>query len=115
MVLPQGVSKGAGLRAALSALRLSVHNAVGIGDAENDHDPAPLAQATSELRASGKFTQVTGPLNPVGGITLTPAQFAGLCGALGPASKLPAMPPCRRARPWPDPGAGLSAVPGHRE
>ena len=38
MVLPQGVSKGAGLRAALSALRLSVHNAVGIGDAENDHD-----------------------------------------------------------------------------
>ena len=38
MVLPQGVSKGAGLRAALSALRLSVHNAIGIGDAENDHD-----------------------------------------------------------------------------
>lgn len=38
MVLPQGVCKGAGLRAALSALRLSVHNAIGIGDAENDHD-----------------------------------------------------------------------------
>ena len=38
MVLPQGVSKGVGLRAALSALRLSVHNAIGIGDAENDHD-----------------------------------------------------------------------------
>ena len=38
MVLPQGVSKGAGLRTALSALRLSVHNAIGIGDAENDHD-----------------------------------------------------------------------------
>jgi hydroxymethylpyrimidine pyrophosphatase-like HAD family hydrolase len=38
MVLPQGVSKGAGLHAALSALRLSVHNAIGIGDAENDHD-----------------------------------------------------------------------------
>ena len=38
MVLPQGVSKGTGLRAALSALRLSVHNAIGIGDAENDHD-----------------------------------------------------------------------------
>ncbi len=56
-------------------------------------NPAPLAQATSELRASGKFTQVTGPLNPVGGITLTPTQFAGLCGALGPASKLPATPP----------------------
>lgn len=38
MILPQGVSKGVGLRAALSALRLSVHNAIGIGDAENDHD-----------------------------------------------------------------------------
>jgi hydroxymethylpyrimidine pyrophosphatase-like HAD family hydrolase len=38
MVLPQGVSKGIGLRAALATLRLSVHNAVGIGDAENDHD-----------------------------------------------------------------------------
>lgn len=38
MVLPQGVSKGVGLHAALSALRLSVHNAIGIGDAENDHD-----------------------------------------------------------------------------
>ena len=38
MVLPQGVSKSVGLRAALSALRLSVHNAIGIGDAENDHD-----------------------------------------------------------------------------
>ncbi|HUD79753.1 MAG TPA: MMPL family transporter [Streptosporangiaceae bacterium] len=56
-------------------------------------DPAPLAKATSELRASGLFTQVTGPLNPVGGITLTPAQYAGLCGALGPAGKLPATPP----------------------
>jgi len=38
MVLPQGVSKGIGLRAALATLRLSVHNAIGIGDAENDHD-----------------------------------------------------------------------------
>ena len=38
MVLPQGVSKGVGLRAALATLRLSVHNAIGIGDAENDHD-----------------------------------------------------------------------------
>jgi hypothetical protein len=38
MVLPQGISKGTGLRAALDALRLSPHNAIGIGDAENDHD-----------------------------------------------------------------------------
>jgi putative drug exporter of the RND superfamily len=55
-------------------------------------DPAPLAKATSELTASGLFTQVTGPLNPVGGVTLTPSQYAGLCGALGPAGKLAATP-----------------------
>jgi hypothetical protein len=38
MVLPQGIAKATGLRHALQALRLSVHNTVGIGDAENDHD-----------------------------------------------------------------------------
>jgi hydroxymethylpyrimidine pyrophosphatase-like HAD family hydrolase len=37
MVLPSGVNKGTGLRAALEELGLSVHNAVGVGDAENDH------------------------------------------------------------------------------
>lgn len=38
MVLPQAISKGTGLREALNAFRLSAHNAIGIGDAENDHD-----------------------------------------------------------------------------
>jgi hydroxymethylpyrimidine pyrophosphatase-like HAD family hydrolase len=38
MVLPQAISKGIGLREALSMLRLSPHNAIAIGDAENDHD-----------------------------------------------------------------------------
>jgi hydroxymethylpyrimidine pyrophosphatase-like HAD family hydrolase len=38
MVLPQAISKGTGLHKALTALRLSVHNAIAIGDAENDHD-----------------------------------------------------------------------------
>ncbi len=55
-------------------------------------DAAPLAMATSELRASGDFTQVSGALNPVGGITLTPAQYQGLYSALGPPNKLPATP-----------------------
>ena len=76
-------------------------------------NPAPLAKVTSELRASSLFTQVTGPLNPVGGITLTPAQYAGLCGALGPANKLPATPP-PPTLDRPDTGAGLPAVPGYR-
>jgi len=38
MVLSQAVAKSTGLRQALFALRMSIHNAVGIGDAENDHD-----------------------------------------------------------------------------
>jgi hydroxymethylpyrimidine pyrophosphatase-like HAD family hydrolase len=38
MVLPSGVNKSTGLREALRNLRLSPHNAIGIGDAENDHD-----------------------------------------------------------------------------
>lgn len=37
MILPSGVNKATGLRAALGKLNLSCHNAVGIGDAENDH------------------------------------------------------------------------------
>ncbi|MGA7794859.1 MAG: HAD hydrolase family protein [Candidatus Acidiferrales bacterium] len=38
MMLPQAISKGTGLREALTMMRLSPHNAIGIGDAENDHD-----------------------------------------------------------------------------
>lgn len=36
MVLPAGINKATGLEAALQELKLSVHNVVGIGDAEND-------------------------------------------------------------------------------
>ena len=38
MILPQAISKGTGLREALKTFRLSAHNAIAIGDAENDHD-----------------------------------------------------------------------------
>jgi hypothetical protein len=37
MVLPPGVNKASGLKAALDDLGLSAHNVVSIGDAENDH------------------------------------------------------------------------------
>ena len=37
MVLPSGTNKSTGLRAALSDLGLSIHNAVAVGDAENDN------------------------------------------------------------------------------
>jgi hydroxymethylpyrimidine pyrophosphatase-like HAD family hydrolase len=38
MVLPPTIAKSTGLREALRALRVSPHNALGIGNAENDHD-----------------------------------------------------------------------------
>lgn len=38
MLLPQAVSKATGLREALRMLRLSAHNAIAVGDAENDHE-----------------------------------------------------------------------------
>lgn len=37
MVLPTGVNKATGLASALQDMKLSAHNVVGIGDAENDH------------------------------------------------------------------------------
>ena len=37
MVLPSGVNKATGLRAALDEMNVSAHNSVGVGDAENDH------------------------------------------------------------------------------
>ena len=37
MVLPTGVNKATGLGVALDELRLSPHNVIGVGDAENDH------------------------------------------------------------------------------
>lgn len=37
MVLPSGINKAAGLKAALGQMGLSAHNVVAVGDAENDH------------------------------------------------------------------------------
>ena len=44
MLLPGGVTKGTGLDAALDTLRLSRHNTVAIGDAENDHALLAVAE-----------------------------------------------------------------------
>src|SRR5690606_30873603 len=44
MILPQAISKATGLAAALDALRLSPHNVLAIGDAENDHELLRIAE-----------------------------------------------------------------------
>jgi RND superfamily putative drug exporter len=63
-------------------------------------DPAPLAAVAPKLRATGLFTQVTGPLNPVGA-ALTPAQLSSLHAELGPAKALPSLPPAGSTVPAP--------------
>lgn len=44
MVLPAGITKATGLAAALQQVGLAAHNAVGIGDAENDHHLLKLCE-----------------------------------------------------------------------
>ncbi|QKC98463.1 HAD family hydrolase [Mesorhizobium sp. NZP2298] len=66
MILPSGINKATGLAAALQDLRLSPHNVVGVGDAENDHaflkacgcsvavdNAIPAVKATADLVTRG--------------------------------------------------------------
>lgn len=66
MVLPSGVNKATGLDAALADLKLSPHNVVAVGDAENDHaflhacgcsvaveNALPAVKATADLVTRG--------------------------------------------------------------
>lgn len=63
MTMPQGVSKGTGLHAALDTLRVSARNTISIGDAENDHELLRLSEvgvavpwASAALRAAADVT-----------------------------------------------------------
>ena len=53
MILPAGVNKATGLTAALEELKISPHNVVGVGDAENEH---------SFLKLCGRSAAVGGAL-----------------------------------------------------
>lgn len=63
MVLPSGVNKGSGLRAALRELDLSIHEAVGVGNGQNDHSfldlcecAVAVANAVDAVKAKADFT-----------------------------------------------------------
>lgn len=67
MVLPSGVNKATGLKAALQQLGLSVHNVVGVGDAENDHAflnicecSVAVANALESLKQHADFVTSSG-------------------------------------------------------
>lgn len=49
MVLPAGVNKATGLTAALKEMGLSPHEAVGVGDAENDHAFLTLCECSAAV------------------------------------------------------------------
>jgi hydroxymethylpyrimidine pyrophosphatase-like HAD family hydrolase len=49
MILPAGVNKATGLVNALEKMELSPHNAVGIGDAENDHALLALCECSAAV------------------------------------------------------------------
>lgn len=73
MVLPQAISKATGLREALAILRLSEHNAVAIGDAENDHEllrvcevGVAVAWGSQALKASAEYVLPGNGPNAVG-------------------------------------------------
>ncbi|KAF3889630.1 MULTISPECIES: HAD family hydrolase [Nostocales] len=46
MILPSGINKAVGLTAALDEMKLSPHNVVAVGDAENDHAFLELCQCS---------------------------------------------------------------------
>jgi HAD superfamily hydrolase (TIGR01484 family) len=52
MVLPAGVNKATGLTAALQELKISPHNVVGVGDAENDHSFLKLCERSAAVGGS---------------------------------------------------------------
>ena len=55
-------------------------------------DGAAIQSAGHQLSGSGLFTKIAGPLDPTG-YALTPAQYAALHARLGPAKRLPPVPP----------------------
>jgi RND superfamily putative drug exporter len=60
--------------------------------------PQPIVEASDSLRSSGRFTALSGPLNP-NGTSLTPARLVSLHAALGPPGRLPAREPAGVAVP----------------
>jgi RND superfamily putative drug exporter len=55
-------------------------------------NPNALVKAETSLHEAGQFSRLEGPLNAAG-LSLTPAQYAGLHARLGDAAKLPATEP----------------------
>lgn len=93
MVLPEGISKATGVRQALTILRLSLHNAVAIGDAENDHQLLQACEVGVAVEWGSEVLKATADyVLPGEG----PAAVAGYIRALASSRRLPAPLKARR-------------------
>ena len=93
MVLPQATSKATGLREALTTLRLSVHNTLAIGDAENDHDLLAACEVGVAVGWGSPVLQRAADLVLEG---TGPADVADYIRRVATQRRLPATPTTRR-------------------
>jgi hydroxymethylpyrimidine pyrophosphatase-like HAD family hydrolase len=93
MTLPQGVSKGTGLQAALATLRLSARNTLAIGDAENDHELLRLAEVGVAVPWGSPALRAAADLTLAGDGT---AAVAAYLDAVAASGQLPATAQGRR-------------------
>jgi hypothetical protein len=93
MTLPQGVSKATGLQAALDTLRLSVHNTLAIGDAENDHELLRVAEIGVAVEWGSAALRAAADIVVNGG---GPSNLATLLHSLSETRQLPVAPRPRR-------------------
>jgi len=92
---PAGTSVAAGnaaLKAHFPGASVNPTNVIMRFDTPVWSDPSVLAQATQDLKATGSFTRMAGPLDPTGH-PLTPPELQALHAQLGPAAALPAVAP----------------------
>jgi hydroxymethylpyrimidine pyrophosphatase-like HAD family hydrolase len=93
MAMAQGISKATGLRAALEALRKSPRNAIGIGDAENDHELLRFAEVGAAVEWGSPSLRAAADLVIDGAGPVAVADFIRRVAATG---RLPNVPRARR-------------------
>lgn len=93
MTLSQGVSKATGLHAALDSLRLSAHNTLAIGDAENDHAMLRLAEVGGAVAWGSSALKAAADVIVAGD---DPSAVAAYIRDVARARRLPVPPRARR-------------------
>lgn len=93
MTMPQGVSKATGLHTALESLRLSSHNMVAVGDAENDHELLRLAEVGAAVEWGSRALKAAADLVVSGD---GPPAVAAFLRQLASTSLVPLPPRARR-------------------